>query len=165
LKLEEIKRSKKILNNLTGEKMNFVKINKDTDILNDTFKSIMNSPLFQNIEKSSTNKTYIPKVRISEDKDNFNIRLELPGMTKEDVKISVENNELTVSGNKKEEMRTEETNLIINEIYSGEFSRKFNVSNDIKIDAIEAEYTDGVLNITLPKIEEAKPVVKEINIK
>jgi len=145
--------------------MNFVKINKDTDILNDTFKSIMNSPLFQNIEKSSTNKTYIPKVRISEDKDNFNIRLELPGMTKEDVKISVENNELTVSGNKKEEMRTEETNLIINEIYSGEFSRKFNVSNDIKIDAIEAEYTDGVLNITLPKIEEAKPVVKEINIK
>jgi len=145
--------------------MNFVKINKDTDILNDTFKSIMNSPLFQNIEKSSTNKTYIPKVRISEDKDNFNIRLELPGMTKEDVKISVENNELTVSGNKKEEKRTEETNLIINEIYSGEFSRKFNVSNDIKIDAIEAEYTDGVLNITLPKIEEAKPVVKEINIK
>ncbi|MCY7363474.1 MAG: Hsp20/alpha crystallin family protein [Ignavibacteria bacterium] len=165
MKLEEIKRSKKILNNLTGEKMNFVKINKDTDILNDTFKSIMNSPLFQNIEKSSTNKTYIPKVRISEDKDNFNIRLELPGMTKEDVKISVENNELTVSGNKKEEKRTEETNLIINEIYSGEFSRKFNVSNDIKIDAIEAEYTDGVLNITLPKIEEAKPVVKEINIK
>ncbi|MEO8447356.1 MAG: Hsp20/alpha crystallin family protein [bacterium] len=102
---------------------------------------------------------------ISEDKDNFHIKLELPGITKEDVKLSVENDVLTVTGNKKQEAKTEETNLIVNEIYYGEFSRTFNLSKDIKIESIDAEFREGVLNITLPKIEEVKPIVKEINIK
>ena len=91
--------------------------------------------------------------------------MELPGMTKEDVKISIENNVLSINGIKKQEKKTEETNLIVNEIYFGEFSRTFNLSNDIKIDSIDAEYKDGILNITLPKVEEAKPIVKEISIK
>ncbi|MDZ4713312.1 MAG: Hsp20/alpha crystallin family protein [bacterium] len=102
---------------------------------------------------------------ISEDKDNFHIKLELPGISKEDVKLSVENDVLSVTGNKKQEAKKEETNLIVNEIYYGEFSRTFNLSKDIKVESIDAEFRDGVLNITLPKIEEAKPVVKEINIK
>ncbi len=145
--------------------MNLVKFKKDSDLLNDTFKTIFHSPLFNTWETSHPTSNYIPKVRISEDKDNFYIKTELPGMNKEDVKISVENNVLSINGNKKQEKKTEETNLIINEIYYGEFSRNFNLSNDIKTDAIEAIFNDGVLNITLPKVEEAKPVVKEINIK
>lgn len=145
--------------------MNVVKFSKDSDIIKDTFKSIINSPLFQDLEKVNTNSKYLPKVRITEDKDNFFIKMEVPGVSKEDVKISVEDNVLTVKGTKKHEIKTEETNLIINEIYSGEFSRDFNLSNDVKIEAIDAEYNDGVLKITLPKIEEAKPVVKEISIK
>ncbi|MBS1551051.1 MAG: Hsp20/alpha crystallin family protein [Bacteroidetes bacterium] len=145
--------------------MNIVKFKKDTDLIADTFKSIINSPVFGNWENLTSATNYIPKVRISEDKDNFFINMEIPGMTKEDVKISIENNVLCVNGVKKQEKKTEETNLIVNEIYFGEFSRNFNLSNDIKIDAIDAEYKDGILNITLPKVEEAKPVVKEISIK
>lgn len=145
--------------------MNVVKFSKDSDIIKDTFKSIINSPLFQDLEKVNTNSKYLPKVRITEDKDNFFIKMEVPGVSKEDVKISVEDNVLTVKGTKKQEIKTEETNLIINEIYFGEFSRDFNLSNDVKIESIDAEYNDGVLKITLPKIEEAKPVVKEISIK
>ena len=145
--------------------MNIVKFKKESDLLNDTFKSIINSPVFSNWENLTSANNYIPIVRISEDKDNFFIKMEIPGMTKEDVKISIENNVLCVNGHKKQEKKTEETNLIMNEIYFGEFSRNFNLSNDIKLDAIDAEYKDGVLNITLPKVEEAKPVVKEINIK
>lgn len=144
--------------------MNVVKF-KDSDLINDTFKSIFNSPLFKNWESANPASNYIPKVRISEDKDNFHINMELPGVLKEDVKISVEDNVLLINGTKKIEKKTEETNLISNEIYFGEFSRSFNISKDIKIDAIDAEYNNGVLNITLPKVEEAKPVVKEINIK
>ena len=110
-------------------------------------------------------KSYTPKVNITEDRDNFNIKMELPGLTKEDIKLSVENNVLSVSGSKKEETKTEDKNVIVNELFYGEFSRNFNLSKDIKIEAIDAEFKDGILNITLPKVEEAKPVVKEINIK
>lgn len=145
--------------------MNIVKFKKDSDLIADTFKSIINSPVFGNWENLTSATNYIPKVRISEDKDNFFINMELPGMTKEDVKISIENNVLSVNGIKKQEKKTEETNLIVNEIYFGEFSRTFNLSNDIKIDSIDAEYKDGILNITLPKVEEAKSIVKEISIK
>ena len=53
----------------------------------------------------------------------------------------------------------------MNEIYYGEFCRNFNITKDIKKDKIEAEFKDGVLNVTLPKVEEAKPVLKEISIK
>jgi HSP20 family protein len=145
--------------------MNVVKFKKDSDALNDTFKSIFSSPLFTNWENSNPTSHYIPKVRISEDRNNFYIKMEIPGISKEDVKLSVENNVLSIAGTKKEEKKTEETNLISNEIYFGEFSRSFNLSKDINIETIDAEFNDGVLNITLPKVEEAKPVVKEINIK
>lgn len=145
--------------------MNIVKFKKDSELLNDTFKSIFSNPMFGNLENFYAPSNYLPKVRISEDRDNFYIKMEIPGMTKEDVKISIENNVLTVNGVKKQERKTEETNLITNEIYYGEFSRSFNITNDIKVDAIDAEYKDGILNITLPKVEEAKPVVKEVNIK
>lgn len=145
--------------------MSIVKFRKDSDLLNDTFKSVFNNPLFTNWENFNSTSAYIPKVRISEDRDNFYIKIEMPGIKKEDVKISVENNVLSINGIKKQEKKTEETNLITNEIYYGEFSRSFNLSNDIKVDGINAEYQEGILNITLPKVEEAKPVVKEINIK
>ena len=144
--------------------MNVIKF-KDSDLINDTFKTIFNSPLFRNWESSSPASNYTPKVRISEDKNCFYIIMEIPGISKEDVKLSVENNILLVNGVKKENKKTEENNIIVNEIYFGEFSRNFNLSKDINIEAVDAEFNDGVLNITLPKIEEAKPVVKEINIK
>ena len=145
--------------------MNIVKFKKDSDILNDTFKTIFNNPHLGNWENIFPASNYTPKVRITEDRDNFYIKMEMPGMTKEDVKITLENNVLSVNGVKKQETKTEESNLIANEIFYGEFSRNFNLTNDIKVEAIDAEFKDGMLNLTLPKVEEAKPVVKEINIK
>jgi len=145
--------------------MNTVKFKKDSDLINDTFKTIFNSPLFYDQEFPGSTSTYTPKVRIGEDRDKFTINMELPGVSKEDVKLSVENNVLSVTGEKKQATKTEDTNLIVNEIFYGQFNRNFNISKDIKVDAIDASFNDGVLNITLPKVEEAKPVVKEINIK
>lgn len=143
--------------------MNLVKFNKETDLFNDAFKSIFNSPFFS--ERSFDTSNILPKARITENKDNFFINLEMPGVTKEELKISLENNVLSVSGMKKQTKKTEDTNLLMNEIYYGEFSRSFTVTDEIKKDNIEAEFKDGVLNITLPKVEEAKPVVKEIEVK
>lgn len=143
--------------------MNLVKFNKETDLFNDAFKSIFNSPFFS--ERSFDTSNILPKARITENKDNFFINLEMPGVTKEELKISLENNVLSVSGTKKQVKKTEDTNLLMNEIYYGEFSRSFTVTDEIKKDNIEAEFKDGVLNITLPKVEEAKPIVKEIEVK
>ncbi|MBP9191136.1 MAG: Hsp20/alpha crystallin family protein [Ignavibacteria bacterium] len=145
--------------------MNVVKFKKNNDLLNETLNSVFGNQLFSNWENMNLTKSYTPKVNITEDRDNFNIKMELPGLTKEDIKLSVENNVLSVSGSKKEETKTEDKNVIVNELFYGEFSRNFNLSKDIKIEAIDAEFKDGILNITLPKVEEAKPVVKEINIK
>jgi HSP20 family protein len=89
----------------------------------------------------------------------------MPGVPKDNVKIEVENNLLSIKGEKKVENKTEETNLVMNEIVYGEFCRTFNLSKDIKVDAIEAEFKDGLLIVSLPKAEEAKPVVKEIKVK
>ncbi len=143
--------------------MNLVKLNKETDLFNDAFNSIFNSPFFS--ERSFDTSSILPKARITEDKDNFFINLEMPGVTKEELKISLENNVLSVSGTKKHTKKTEDTNILMNEIYFGEFSRSFTVTDEIKKDNIEAEFKDGILNITLPKVEEAKPVVKEIEVK
>lgn len=145
--------------------MNVVKFKKNNDLLNETLNSVFGNQLFSNWENMNLTKSYTPKVNITEDRDNFNIKMELPGLAKEDVKLAVENNVLSVSGSKKEETKTEDKNVIVNELFFGEFSRNFNLSKDIKIEAIDAEFKDGILNITLPKVEEAKPVVKEINIK
>ncbi len=143
--------------------MNLIKFKKDGDLINDAFRSIFDSPFFRGdvLDASS----YTPRTRITEDKDNFYINLELPGIAKENVKIEVENNLLSIKGEKKSQNKSEDTNLVMNEIVYGEFCRSFNISKDIKVDGIEAEFKDGMLTITLPKVEEAKPVVKEIKLK
>ncbi|MCX6157258.1 MAG: Hsp20/alpha crystallin family protein [Ignavibacteriota bacterium] len=143
--------------------MNLIKFKREGDIFNDAFKSILDSPLFSTEVSDKT--CCKPRTRITEDKQNFYINLEMPGVPKENVKIEVENNLLSIKGEKKVENKTEDTNLVLNEIVYGEFSRTFNLSKDIKVDSIEAEFKDGLLIVSLPKVEEVKPVVKEIKVK
>jgi len=143
--------------------MNLIKFKRENDLFDNAFKSIFDSPVFRT--EIADPACFSPRTRITEDKDNFHINLEMPGIPKENVKIEVENNLLSVKGEKKVENKNEDTNLVMNEIVYGEFCRTFNLSKDIKVDAIEAEFKDGVLVISLPKVEEAKPVVKEIKVK
>ena len=145
--------------------MNLIKYRRDNEWFNDTFKSLFNAPFFSTRDEVMNTTSFTPRVRISEDKDNFYLNLEMPGIPKEDVKISLEDNTLSISGTKKHQNKTEESNLILNEIFYGEFSRSFNLSEDIKKDSIDAEFKDGLLTISLPKKEEVKPVVKEIPVK
>jgi len=145
--------------------MNLIKFKKDNDLCCDNFNSVFNHPFFSMRDEVLNTSNFTPRVRISEGKDNFYLNIEMPGIPKEEVKISLEDSVLSISGTKKAQNKTEDANLIMNEIYYGEFSRSFNLSNDIKKDAIDAEFKDGLLIITLPKVEEAKPEVKEIKVK
>jgi len=143
--------------------MNLIKFKRDSDIINDAFKTFFDSPFFRGDVYDAS--SFTPRTRITEDKDNFYVNLEMPGVPKENVKIEVENNMLSIKGEKKAQSKSEESNLIMNEIVFGEFCRTFTLSKDIKVDDISAEFKDGMLNVTLPKVEEAKPVVKQIEVK
>jgi HSP20 family protein len=135
------------------------------DVFNDSFRPFFRHPFFNVRDEVFNSSNLTPKSRITEDKENYCINIEMPGITKDDVKISLENNVLSVSGTKKKETKSEDTNLIMNEIYYGEFARSFNLTDEIKKEDIDAEFKNGILNIVLPKVEEAKSLVKEIKVK
>lgn len=143
--------------------MNLVKLRKPNGLK--TFDDAFDS-LFKDWSGSWGGPANVaPRTEIRENNDNFYLTLELPGVKKEDLKVNIENGVLSIKGTKNKETKTENENVLMSERYYGEFSRSFNLSKDIKTDGIDAEFKDGVLNIVLPKVEEAKPVVKEVTVK
>ena len=109
-----------------------------------------------------TERVWSPRVDVSENKDNVIIKTEMPGMEKEDVKISIQDNVLTLKGEKRQEKEEKDKNYHRIERSYGSFCRSFQLPTSVKTDKIKANYKDGVLNISLPKTEEVKP--KEIPI-
>ena len=106
---------------------------------------------------------WYPVVDVNEDDDGYHFQMELPGLTKEDVKISFKDDVLLVNGEKKAEQKEEKKNYHYYERRFGKFQRAFRISSDIIVDKIDASFKDGVLMIDLPKAEIAKP--KEIEVK
>ncbi|MFW5947668.1 MAG: Hsp20/alpha crystallin family protein [Gemmatimonadota bacterium] len=100
-----------------------------------------------------------PAADVMENSDAIRVTLELPGMTAEDIEVNLENNLLTVSGEKQEE-RTESdrnTRWHVSERRFGRFSRSFVLPREVDHDAIEAHFENGVLELRIPKAEEARP--------
>lgn len=104
-----------------------------------------------------------PAVDISEDTDNFYLNIDLPGMDKKDVKVRFEDGLLTLTGEKISEKEEKNVSYHRVERSYGKFERSFRVPNRIISDKIDAKFEKGVLTVTLPKAEEAKP--KEIEVK
>ena len=96
--------------------------------------------------------------------DAFKLECELPGFNKEDIKLDVENDCLTISAERKAEKKSEKDNYVKRERFYGSFTRCFDVSG-INVDAIEASYTDGMLNVTLPKKAAEIPASRRLEIK
>ena len=96
--------------------------------------------------------------------DAFVLDAELPGFKKEDIKIDIENDCLTISAERKVENKDEKDNYIKRERLYGSFSRSFDVSG-INVDGIEAAYNDGVLAVTLPKKAAEIPASRRLEIK
>jgi HSP20 family protein len=98
----------------------------------------------------------VPAVNVVESKEGFRIEVAAPGLQKGDFKLNLEKNQLTISVQK--EQREEETNekYTRREFKYSSFQRTFTLPNSVDSERIEASYTDGVLNIALPKREEAK---------
>ena len=96
--------------------------------------------------------------------DAFKLECELPGFKKEDIKIDIENDCLTISAERKVDNKEEKDNYIKRERLYGSFSRSFDVSG-INVDGIEAAYNDGVLDVTLPKKAAEIPASRRLEIK
>ncbi len=103
-------------------------------------------------------------VNIKETENAFSLDVVAPGFSKEDFKISLENNLLTVSVEKKEETVNENEKLVRTEYKFSSFKRSFTVDDKINAEAISAQYVNGVLTLNLPKKAEVKPATKQISI-
>ena len=107
----------------------------------------------------SSTDTTLPAVNVKENEEAFEIEVAAPGMTKNDFKVSLENNLLTISSEKKDEKKYEEKGKYTRREFSYQsFQRSFTVPESlVEADKIGAKYCDGILCITLPKKEEVKP--------
>jgi len=109
--------------------------------------------------------TWMPAVDLVEKDDEYVAKVELPGVHKDDVKITLQDNILTIRGEKKEEKESKDANYHRLERCYGSFQRSFTLPTSVRQDKVEAEYRDGVLTITLPKAEEAKRKQIEVKVK
>jgi len=107
--------------------------------------------------------SFSPSIDVVVGKDNVIVRADLPGLSKDDVSVSLQENYLTIKGEKKHEFEQKEANYFVSERAYGSFTRTIELPAAVDAKKIEARFKDGVLEVTLPKTEEAKP--KQIEVK
>ena len=100
---------------------------------------------------------WAPALDVHEDKENFSVRVELPGLKREDIEVSLHDGALVITGERKEEKVTEGTEVHRQERFYGKFTRALTLPAAVAGDKVKAQYKDGILTVTLPKAEEAKP--------
>ena len=125
--------------------------------LRDEIDRLFEVPLAELARTSQLLSGWTPALDLHEDKDNLFVKVELPGMKKEDIHISLHDGSLSISGERRSEEKTENTEVYRSERFVGRFHRSVILPAPVAADKVKAEYQDGVLTITLPKTEEAKP--------
>jgi len=115
-------------------------------------------------EDSLTAGAFVPPVDVYEDEHSVQLKLEVPGIEEKDLDVKVENNTLTVSGERKFEKEQKEENFHRIERRYGSFSRSFTLPNTVNTEDVNASYDNGVLTIKLGKRAEAKPKQIKVNI-
>ena len=118
-----------------------------TDFLNEIYGEILTPELKQN---------RIPAVNITETDDKFTVALAAPGLSKEDFKINIEEDVLTISAEKKEEVNEIAEHYSRKEFSYSNFKRSFNLPETVKIEDVNATYENGILSLNIPKKNEAK---------
>lgn len=121
---------------------------------------------FTDFPELDSNLSFNPRVNIYESSNQFNFEIELPGVKKDDLKVVFQDDTLTISGMKKNFTSVEKGNqILINERHFGNFKRSFRLIGGINPNQIEAKFEDGILFVTITKIEDNTSKVKSIEIK
>ncbi len=142
--------------------MSLIKTRKNGEqfpsVLSDFFDT---DKFFNNRWLENEFKETIPSVNIRENGKEFNVEIAAPGFSKNDFKVSLEDNVLTISAEKKEEKKEENERYTRKEFSYNSFSRSFTVPQTASSEKIDAKYADGILKLCIPKKEEAKTLPKK----
>ncbi len=125
--------------------------------LRDEIDRLFEAPMAELARSSQLLSGWTPALDISEDKDNVYVRVELAGMRKEDIDVSLHNGSLSISGERKSEDKFKDAEVYRAERFFGRFQRTVTLPTVVAVDKIKAQYKDGILDVVLPKAEEAKP--------
>jgi len=120
--------------------------------------------MLERVGNESNLTPWAPAVDIFETEHELVVQADLPDVNPQDLDIRVENNILTIRGERKFENKVNEENYLRVERAYGSFSRSFSLANSVKSDAIKADYQNGVLTLSIPKREEAKPKQIKVNV-
>ena len=139
--------------------MTLVKRNRGyAPLLSNFFDDFFTKDMYDNNWLSFSNTgTTIPKVNIQENNDEFRVEMAAPGMKKDDFQVELDNNMLTITSTVSSERKEgDDDNYTRREFSYQSFQRSFHLPEIVEIDKIEAKYNDGILNLVIPKKEEAK---------
>ncbi len=138
---------------------------RDIVTLQDRMNRLFNDQLSNfGSEESLGSGSFVPAVDVYEDEQGIQLKIEVPGIDEKDIDLRLENNTLTVRGERKVEKDTKEENFRRIERRYGSFVRSFTLPNTVDAENVKAGYDKGVLSIQLPKKEAAKPKQIKINI-
>ena len=129
---------------------------RGASVLQDQINRLFND-VFEGQTSESSLTTWAPAVDIYETEHELVVKADLPDVDPKDLDIRVENNVLTIRGERKFEKKVNEDNYLRVERAYGSFARSFSLANTVNSEAIKADYQNGVLTLTVPKREEAKP--------
>lgn len=132
--------------------------------LRDDIDRLFESPLAEWARSSNLLSGWNPALDLYEDKDNLHVKVELPGMKREDIDVSLHEGSLSISGERKSEQKHEDAEVYRAERFFGRFQRTVTLPTPVAADEVKAQYKDGILTITLPKTEEAKPKHIDVNV-
>ena len=107
---------------------------------------------------------FAPAIDVVEEKDNFLVKADLPGLSKDDVSVAIQDNFLTIRGERKHEVEKKDSNYYHRERVHGQFVRTVELPTRVDASKVLATFKDGVLHVTLPKSEEAKPKEIKVNV-
>ena len=132
--------------------------------LRDEIDRLFEAPLAQLTQTSQLLSGWTAALDLHEDKDNFYVRAELPGMKKEDIELALHEGCLSLSGERKSERSQAGAEVLRAERFFGRFQRTVALPSPVATDKVKAQYKDGILTVTLPKAEEAKPKHIDVNV-
>ncbi len=125
--------------------------------LREEIDRLFDVPLAELARTSQILSGWTPALDLYEDKENVYVRVEVPGMKKEDLELSLHNGSLSISGERKSDETFKDAEVYREERFFGRFQRTVSLPTAVASDKVKAQYKDGILTVTLPKAEEAKP--------
>ena len=137
---------------------------REFSTLQDRMNRLFHDSFGDSREEALTTTAFAPPVDVYEDEHNVTLKIEVPGIDEKDIDVRIENNTLTVHGERKFEKDEKEENYRRVERQYGSFTRTFTLPNTVETENVSANYDKGVLKIKLAKKAEAKPKQIKVNI-